>query len=190
MCLTSFPILLFVKNRNSDKAPFTCEQSSCTFPAVPHLQNYNISVWVKDKLGEEMERYSFNISDRGQGSSLCIQHILGCVFEDIKTRTCQFKLLCGWCFHNLPTLCSEISVGVVFVLFECSLHNQCRKYTDIRYMVRVCVSISVSCCEVAESEPRGDRGHSVLEHAGKLDSYEPYLSGRYSPTRHRGGEFI
>uniref|UniRef100_A0A3P9BW38 Leukemia inhibitory factor receptor n=1 Tax=Maylandia zebra TaxID=106582 RepID=A0A3P9BW38_9CICH len=49
---------------NSDKAPFTCEQSSCTFPAVPHLQNYNISVWVKDKLGEEMERYSFNISDR------------------------------------------------------------------------------------------------------------------------------
>ncbi|XP_006790156.1 leukemia inhibitory factor receptor isoform X2 [Neolamprologus brichardi] len=49
---------------NSDKSPFTCEQSSCTFPAVPHLQNYNISVWVKDKLGEEMERYSFNISDR------------------------------------------------------------------------------------------------------------------------------
>ncbi|KAL3975554.1 dynein regulatry complex protein 1 [Sarotherodon galilaeus] len=49
---------------NSDKAPFTCEQSSCTFPAVPHQQDYNISVWVKDKLGEEMERYSFNISDR------------------------------------------------------------------------------------------------------------------------------
>lgn len=90
---------------------------------------------MKDKLGEEMERYSFNISDRGQGSSLCIQHILSYVFEDIKTRTCQFKLLCGWCFHNLPTLCSEISVGVVFVLFECSMHNQCRKYTDIRYMV-------------------------------------------------------
>uniref|UniRef100_A0A3Q0SNH8 Fibronectin type-III domain-containing protein n=1 Tax=Amphilophus citrinellus TaxID=61819 RepID=A0A3Q0SNH8_AMPCI len=49
---------------NSDQAPVNCKQSSCTFPAVPHLEEYNISVMVKDELGEEVECYSFNISDR------------------------------------------------------------------------------------------------------------------------------
>nr|XP_046243960.1 leukemia inhibitory factor receptor [Scatophagus argus] len=49
---------------NSDQAPINCKQSSCTFPAVPHLEEYNISVVVKDQLGEETESYSFNISDR------------------------------------------------------------------------------------------------------------------------------
>ncbi|KAF1389404.1 hypothetical protein PFLUV_G00073080 [Perca fluviatilis] len=49
---------------NSDQAPINCEQSSCTFPAVPQLDEYNISLVVKDQLGEETESYSFNISDR------------------------------------------------------------------------------------------------------------------------------
>lgn len=50
--------------RNSGQAPISCNQSSCTFPAVPQLQEYNISVVVKNKLGEEVESYSFNILDR------------------------------------------------------------------------------------------------------------------------------
>ncbi|RVE67939.1 hypothetical protein OJAV_G00086790 [Oryzias javanicus] len=50
--------------KNSDRGLISCEKSSCRFPAVPQLQEYNISVMVKDKLGEEMESYSFNISDR------------------------------------------------------------------------------------------------------------------------------
>lgn len=54
--------------RNSDQAPIVCEPSSCTFPAVAHLQEYNILLEVKDQLGEESETYSFNISDRGQRS--------------------------------------------------------------------------------------------------------------------------
>ncbi|XP_035514491.1 oncostatin-M-specific receptor subunit beta [Morone saxatilis] len=49
---------------NSDQAPIQCEQSSCTFSAIPQLEEYNISVLVKDQLGEETESYSFNISDR------------------------------------------------------------------------------------------------------------------------------
>ncbi|XP_074495372.1 leukemia inhibitory factor receptor isoform X2 [Sebastes fasciatus] len=49
---------------NSDQAPINCTPSSCTFPAVPQLEEYNISVVVKDQLGEETESYSFNISDR------------------------------------------------------------------------------------------------------------------------------
>ncbi|XP_013867225.1 oncostatin-M-specific receptor subunit beta [Austrofundulus limnaeus] len=53
---------LYVKN--SDQAPIICEPSSCTFPAVAQLQEYNILVEVKDQLGEESESYSFNISDR------------------------------------------------------------------------------------------------------------------------------
>ncbi|XP_072243660.1 leukemia inhibitory factor receptor isoform X2 [Leuresthes tenuis] len=50
--------------RNSNQATINCETSSCSFPAVPQLQEYNICVLVKNKLGEETESYSFNISDR------------------------------------------------------------------------------------------------------------------------------
>ncbi|XP_041793411.1 leukemia inhibitory factor receptor [Chelmon rostratus] len=49
---------------NSDQAPINCEQSSCTFPAIPLFDEYNISVVVKNQLGEETESYSFNIADR------------------------------------------------------------------------------------------------------------------------------
>ncbi|XP_034728872.1 leukemia inhibitory factor receptor isoform X1 [Etheostoma cragini] len=53
-----------VRIENSDQAPITCQRSSCTFPAVPQLEEYNISLVVKDQLGEETGSYSFNISDR------------------------------------------------------------------------------------------------------------------------------
>ncbi|KAM9360201.1 leukemia inhibitory factor receptor [Symphorus nematophorus] len=49
---------------NSDQPPINCEPSSCIFPAVPRMEEYNIRVVVKDQLGEETESYSFNISDR------------------------------------------------------------------------------------------------------------------------------
>ncbi|XP_022621028.1 leukemia inhibitory factor receptor-like isoform X3 [Seriola dumerili] len=49
---------------NSDQAPVNCEPSSCTFAAIPNLEQYNIRVVVKDQLGEETESHSFNISDR------------------------------------------------------------------------------------------------------------------------------
>ncbi|XP_036954638.1 oncostatin-M-specific receptor subunit beta isoform X1 [Acanthopagrus latus] len=49
---------------NSDRAPINCKPSSCIFPAVPQLEEYNIRVMVKDPLGEETESHSFNISDR------------------------------------------------------------------------------------------------------------------------------
>uniref|UniRef100_A0A672GK54 Fibronectin type-III domain-containing protein n=1 Tax=Salarias fasciatus TaxID=181472 RepID=A0A672GK54_SALFA len=50
--------------QNTDRAPFHCDPSRCVFPVVPQLQVYNISVEVKNELGEEMESYSFNISER------------------------------------------------------------------------------------------------------------------------------
>uniref|UniRef100_A0A667ZXB3 Fibronectin type-III domain-containing protein n=1 Tax=Myripristis murdjan TaxID=586833 RepID=A0A667ZXB3_9TELE len=49
---------------NSDQEPIKCKESSCHFPAVPHLDEYNISVVVGNQLGEERESYCFNISDR------------------------------------------------------------------------------------------------------------------------------
>ncbi|XP_029295925.1 leukemia inhibitory factor receptor [Cottoperca gobio] len=50
---------------NSEQRPIKCtDSSSCSFPVIPLLENYNIRVVVKDKLGEETESYSFNISDR------------------------------------------------------------------------------------------------------------------------------
>lgn len=53
------------KQRNSDQAPISCAQSSCTFAAIPQLEEYKISLVVKNKLGEETQSYSFNISSRG-----------------------------------------------------------------------------------------------------------------------------
>ncbi|XP_041855246.1 leukemia inhibitory factor receptor [Melanotaenia boesemani] len=50
--------------QNSNQAPIKCTPLGCTFPVVPQMQEYNISVVVKDMLGEEMESYSFNIADR------------------------------------------------------------------------------------------------------------------------------
>nr|AAR25691.1 class I helical cytokine receptor number 28 [Tetraodon nigroviridis] len=50
--------------QNSDLSPVVCQQSWCSFQAVPHLEEYNISVVVKDLLGEETESYRFSIRDR------------------------------------------------------------------------------------------------------------------------------
>ncbi|KAF7659157.1 hypothetical protein LDENG_00002370 [Lucifuga dentata] len=49
---------------NFDHVPVNCIQSSCSFSALPHLEEYNVTVVVKDQLGEEKESYSFNIYDR------------------------------------------------------------------------------------------------------------------------------
>lgn len=61
-------LLVFFFNRNSGLGPVECQQSSCSFQAVPHLEEYNISVVVKDLLGEETESYRFSIRDRGRSS--------------------------------------------------------------------------------------------------------------------------
>uniref|UniRef100_A0A3B3Y5M7 Fibronectin type-III domain-containing protein n=1 Tax=Poecilia mexicana TaxID=48701 RepID=A0A3B3Y5M7_9TELE len=53
---------------NTDQAPVRCQPPSCTFPAVPQQQEYNIRLEVKDQLGEETATYSFNISERGCSS--------------------------------------------------------------------------------------------------------------------------
>uniref|UniRef100_A0A3B5KAB1 Fibronectin type-III domain-containing protein n=1 Tax=Takifugu rubripes TaxID=31033 RepID=A0A3B5KAB1_TAKRU len=50
--------------QNSGLSPVACQQSSCTFQALPRLEEYNISVVVKDQLGEETANYCFNIRDR------------------------------------------------------------------------------------------------------------------------------
>ncbi|XP_076587335.1 leukemia inhibitory factor receptor isoform X2 [Chaetodon auriga] len=49
---------------NSDQAPINCEPLSCTFPAIPLLEEYSINVVVENQLGVETQSYSFNISDR------------------------------------------------------------------------------------------------------------------------------
>ncbi|KAK2837868.1 hypothetical protein Q5P01_015080 [Channa striata] len=49
---------------NTERAPISCQELSCTFPAIPHLEEYSVRVVVKNQLGEETESHSFNISDR------------------------------------------------------------------------------------------------------------------------------
>lgn len=55
--------LLLCENRNWARGPISCAWSSCTFAASPQREHYNITVVVKNQLGEETESYSFNISD-------------------------------------------------------------------------------------------------------------------------------
>ena len=45
--------------------PWKCEESSCRFPVVPSLEEYHISLLVRNPLGQQSAPYSFNISDRG-----------------------------------------------------------------------------------------------------------------------------
>ncbi|KAB5514976.1 hypothetical protein PHYPO_G00248960 [Pangasianodon hypophthalmus] len=51
---------------NADGVIFPCDKkpSSCEFPVLPDLIFYNISVVVKNSLGEERESYAFNITHR------------------------------------------------------------------------------------------------------------------------------
>ncbi|XP_075994706.1 leukemia inhibitory factor receptor isoform X2 [Genypterus blacodes] len=50
--------------QNSDQVGVACEPLSCSFPVVPRLEEYNITVVVRNQLGEERESHSFNLSDR------------------------------------------------------------------------------------------------------------------------------
>ncbi|XP_014324057.2 leukemia inhibitory factor receptor-like isoform X1 [Xiphophorus maculatus] len=49
---------------NIGRSEIHCQPPSCTFPAVPQQQEYNIRLVVENQLGEETATYSFNISDR------------------------------------------------------------------------------------------------------------------------------
>uniref|UniRef100_A0A3P8XX68 Fibronectin type-III domain-containing protein n=1 Tax=Esox lucius TaxID=8010 RepID=A0A3P8XX68_ESOLU len=57
-----FPLLCLY--RNSSQRPIKCGESSCRLQAVPGLEHYQVSVVVRNQLGEERQRYSFNITDR------------------------------------------------------------------------------------------------------------------------------
>lgn len=61
------PFFLWRKHRN-EPGTIECNQSSCTFQAVPHLEEHKISIVVRNQLGEETASNSFNITDRGQRS--------------------------------------------------------------------------------------------------------------------------
>lgn len=88
------PFILFI--RNSGLSPVVCQPSSCTFQAVPHLEEYSISVVVKDQLGEENESYCFSIRDRGQRSFI---HQTTDVL-----RNMQLHNLEGWTIWYVPQI--------------------------------------------------------------------------------------
>lgn len=115
----SLSLLWWWKHRNTDQAPISCEESSCKFPAVPQLEEYNISLVVRDQLGEETANYSFNFFDRGQRSRKHLNSIwnmqlllytLSSVFKALKTQKPHS------CNDSLYTQCGEISAGVHIVL--------------------------------------------------------------------------
>ncbi|XP_023814694.1 leukemia inhibitory factor receptor isoform X2 [Oryzias latipes] len=68
------------------------------FPAVPQLQEYNISVMVKDELGKETESYSFNISERVLPELQCCRATRGVTNVRISWRVVgnlpQMMLIC------------------------------------------------------------------------------------------------
>ncbi|XP_069563953.1 leukemia inhibitory factor receptor [Brachyistius frenatus] len=126
---------------NSDLAPINCEQSSCTFPAMPQLQEYNISVVVTDKLGEETERYSFNISDRvipvvelHRESIGVTDASLSCSVQGNLTR---LNLLCQ--VSSVPGSITELSCNSVRGLCEVKLEHL---LPNTRYSTKVRCSVS------------------------------------------------
>lgn len=59
-------LYIFLKHRNSDQGPISCERSPCNFSVIPELREYHITLKVNNSLGEEADTYSFNITDRGK----------------------------------------------------------------------------------------------------------------------------
>ncbi|KAL0978920.1 hypothetical protein UPYG_G00177820 [Umbra pygmaea] len=49
---------------NFSEHPITCGESSCSVQALPGLEHYQVSVVVRNQLGEERQSYTFNITDR------------------------------------------------------------------------------------------------------------------------------
>lgn len=99
----------FFVHRNSGLSPVACQQSSCTFQALPRLEEYNISVVVKDQLGEETASYCFNISDRGQRSfkrrtADVLRNVFLCVLA-----TCTIK--CVFIWFAVSGSCCEVAQG-------------------------------------------------------------------------------
>lgn len=90
------PFFSWRKHRNEPGA-IECKPSSCTFQAVPQLEEYKISIVVRNQLGEETASNSFNITDRGQrscrpvwlGKSICFFHTSLFAFVALMTwETC------------------------------------------------------------------------------------------------------
>lgn len=84
--ISRFRCFFLIIHRNSGLSPVACQQSSCTFQALPRLEEYNISVVVKNQLGEETASCCFNIRDRGQRSfkrwtAVVLRNMFLCVLE-------------------------------------------------------------------------------------------------------------
>ncbi|XP_026198886.1 oncostatin-M-specific receptor subunit beta [Anabas testudineus] len=125
---------------NSDQAPISCAQSSCTFAAIPQLEEYKISLVVKNKLGEETQSYSFNISSRAFPVVESVTVSRGVtdatVSWIIKGRLTQLNLLCQ--VSTDPHGTTEISCG--------SGNSCCKVQLDLipntRYSTKVRCSVS------------------------------------------------
>ena len=66
LTLQSVTITCVVHHTNRNPGgQYKCEESSCRFPVVPSLEEYHISLLVRNPLGQQSAPYSFNISDRG-----------------------------------------------------------------------------------------------------------------------------
>uniref|UniRef100_A0A3Q3GFD1 Leukemia inhibitory factor receptor-like n=1 Tax=Labrus bergylta TaxID=56723 RepID=A0A3Q3GFD1_9LABR len=108
--------------QNSDQPPILCEQLSCTFPAIPQLEEYNISVEVKDLLGKETESYSFNISDR------VFPVVERCsVSPGVTDTTVSWFML--WNLTQVSLLCQVNTVPGVTTVMTC---NSVREFCKVK----------------------------------------------------------
>ncbi|XP_060894548.1 leukemia inhibitory factor receptor isoform X1 [Labrus mixtus] len=108
--------------QNSDQPPILCDQLSCTFPAIPQLEEYNISVEVKDLLGKETESYSFNISDR------VFPVVARCsVSPGVTDTTVSWFML--WNLTQVSLLCQVNTVPGVTTVMTC---NSVREFCKVK----------------------------------------------------------
>ncbi|KAG8011834.1 Oncostatin-M-specific receptor subunit beta [Nibea albiflora] len=126
---------------NSLHAPISCDRPVCTFPAVSQLEEYNISLVVKDQLGEETACYSFNISDRVfpvvELDRLSPGVTGVTVFWIVKGNLTQLNLLCQ--VATDPGISAELRCNSVSGLCETKLEHL---LPNTYYSVRVRCSVN------------------------------------------------
>ncbi|KAM9394426.1 leukemia inhibitory factor receptor isoform 2-T2 [Pholidichthys leucotaenia] len=132
---------IYTLHIDSIKDPVNCTQSSCSFPAVPRLQKYNISVVVKNMLGEERQSYSFNISERVFPVVEKVRVNTGVtnatVFWSLQANLTQMNLLCQ--VSTAPPNTTELRCNSLTGLCKIKVEDL---LPNTKYSVKVSCSVS------------------------------------------------
>ncbi|XP_053530445.1 leukemia inhibitory factor receptor isoform X3 [Ictalurus punctatus] len=149
---------------NSDGVMFPCDKrsSSCEFPVLPDLIFYNISVVVKNSLGEERESYAFNIT-----------HRVFPVLEDMAVIPAALDAEVYWTldgnFTGLQLTCQITMEPKNTTTLSSSSHSTIEAYevcVQQQNESRVCVKVTETQADVTVGDGVCDVSVRALTHTG------------------------